>query len=319
MSKETWESFSRRDFIKFVPTFLYGMVGAISLSDNEAFHRINIWENPLPTPDANAHKFLLISDIHAGNIDDGARQNNTKSLSTLKNVVKHLKDYPFDRLIQMGDVIRQQKNKNQNVANYEKVLNILKQFPFPTSHLLGNHDTWGITSDSLNNLSQKHNLNGFYGVQEYKNFQIVWLDMNAPEGFLGELPEERIEWLKNRVIFKDTPTIIFSHYAFLPQDVEGNNYFGKDPNLTSLTNGQKVWEGLKKFPIHAIVSAHMHQVIYSQIGKTHMITVPAFVENMLSSDSGENPGVYSILEVNYPKKFVLKSCFGSICFSRIQI
>lgn len=162
-------------------------------------------------------------------------------------------------------------------------------------------------------------MNGFYGVERFKNFQIVWLDMTAKENSPGTLPEERVGWLKNKVIFKDTPTVIFSHYSFLPQDTEGNYYFDQDSSLTALTNGVNVWESLKGLPIFAVISAHMHQTTYSRVDNTHMITVPAFVENMLSSDANENPGVYSILEINYLKKFVLKSYFGSICFSRIQI
>lgn len=310
---------TRRDFIKFIPVLGTAMGLSGILTGIDLLQHVNIWERPLPVSDPDTHKFLLIADVHGGNFDDGARQNNSKSFATLGNVLKHLKDYPFDRAIQMGDLIRQQTSENQNITNYKEGLRLLEQLPFPTTHLLGNHDIWGISPKNFFKISREHSLNSFYGIEKYKNFQIVWLDMAAAKDTPGTLPEERIDWLRNEVIFKDTPTIIFSHYALLPQDPEGNYYFGGDSSLTTLTNGQKVWESLKGLPIHAVIGAHMHQITHSRVGGTHMITVPAFVENMLSSDINENPGVYSILEVNYPKKFVLKSYFGSVCFSRIQI
>ncbi|HKC04673.1 MAG TPA: metallophosphoesterase [Patescibacteria group bacterium] len=309
---------NRNEFLRFIPSFLTAAVGGAALA-NIDLKNINIWEHPLPTPDPDSNNFLVIADVHGGNFDSGARQNNTQSFNTLSSVLKHLKDYPFDRMVQMGDLIRQQRNENQNIENYEKGIEVIGKVPYPVTHLLGNHDVWGISNENAVKISERHNLGSFYGVEKYKNFQIVWLDITAPLGATGALPEERVDWLRNEVIFKDTPTIIFSHYAFLPQDTDGNYYFEGDSGLTALTNGQKTWESLKGLPIHAVVSAHMHWGAYSKVGETHMITVPAFVENMISSNSGENPGVYSILEVDFPKKFVLKSYFGSICFSRIQI
>lgn len=310
---------NRRDCFKLIPSALLGAIGGTLLADSNPLRRINIWERPLPKADPDAYKFLIIADIHAGNFDNGVRQNNTESLNTLKDVLKHLEDYPFDRVIQMGDLIRQLEGEGQNITNYEKGLHILEQFPCPVTHLLGNHDIWGISPESFLEIYKERNLNPFFGVEKYNNFQIVWLDMSASPSKPGTLPEERIDWLKNKIIFKDTPTIIFSHYALLPQDADGNYYFGGSPGLTAFTNGPRVWESLRGLPVHAIVSAHMHWGAYSRVDKTHMITVPAFVENMVSSNSDENPGVYSILEVNYPEKFVLKSYFGSICISRIQI
>ena len=309
----------RRNFLKLIPASILGMVGGAVIGKHQTENDINIWEQPLPVPDPDSCRFLLISDIHIGDVNDGNRQNNTQSLVTLTSVVSHLKDYPLNRVIQMGDLVTQQKSENQNITNYKKGLQILQQFPVPVTNLLGNHDVWGISPQSFAEISQDFNLDPFFGVEEYDNFQIVWLDVKASEGYPGNLPEERIDWLRNKVIYKDTPTIIFSHYPVLQQDVDGNYYFNGERQKSAFTNGSKVMECIKGLPVFAIISGHMHWVAYSQTGKISMVTVPSFVENILSSNPKEIPGVYSILEVNYPKKFVLKSYFGSICISRIQI
>jgi len=319
MPKEIEQNFSRRDFLKLLPSTFVGMAGGIVLAQNNPLDNINIWERPLPAPDPNSTKFLIIADAHVGSNDDGERQNNSKSLNTLKGVLSKLQNYPFDALIQMGDLIRQQSSERQNVDNYQKSLDVFDKISIPKIHILGNHDVWGISPENLAILNNKYNLDPFFGVKEFKDFQVVWLDMAAKSGHPGTLPEERVDWLKNNVIYKDTPTFIFSHYSLLPQDVEGNYYFNGNSNLTALTNGLKVWESLKGLPVNAIISGHMHWIGYSQVNNTHMLTVPSFVENMMSSDQSENPGIYSILEINYPKQVVLKSYYGSICISRIQI
>lgn len=316
---EDGSNFSRRDFLKFIPSTLIGMAGGAILSENNPQGNVNIWERPLPIPDSKSNRFLLIADTHIGLSDDGERQNNTKSLGVLKNVLTHLYNYPFDMVVQMGDLIRQTADEKLNIINYETSLKAFKEFSTPTIHLLGNHDVWGISQASLSKIKQRYDLSPFWGIKEYKDYQVVWLDMEAKSGAPGTLAEERVDWLKNSVIYKDTPTFIFSHYSLLPQDVDGSYYFNGDSNLSALTNGPKVWESLKGLPVNAVISGHMHWIGYSQIDKTHMLTVPAFVENMMSADQSENPGVYSILEVDYPNKFVLKSYFGSICISRTQI
>ncbi len=315
MAKESERSISKRDLFRLIPPFLTGLAGGAVLGDRVT--RYNIWEHPLPVPDPNAHRFLIFGDIHAGDIDNGPRQNNTKSLETLESVLEHLKDYPIDYGMQMGDLIRQQGSENQNVANYKKALHLFQKLPYPTAHLPGNHDVWGISPAGLAEIAQENGIDSFYGFKKFNNFQIVWLDMVALKEHPRTLPVERIDWLKN--IIGETPTFIFTHYPLIPQDTEGNYYFDRSPSLTSLTNYQDVWESLKGLPVAAVISAHMHWISHSQVQETQMITVPAFVENMLSSDQSENPGVYSILEIDYPKKFMLRSYFGSICFSQIQL
>lgn len=310
---------TRRDVIRFIP-FLGAVMGTAGLMAGvENLKQVDIWKHPLPPPDPEANKFLLLADIHGGDFDNGPRQNNSQSFNTLRSVVKHLKNYPFDRAFQMGDLIRRESIESRNIAHFEEGLQILNDLPFPVSQMVGNHDWWAMSEENISKISKKYNLDNFYGVQKYKDFQVVWLDMTAEKNKPGTLPPERIDWLKNNIIFKDTPTIIFSHYSLLPEDTDGNFYFEGNKNLTTLKNGASVWESLKGPPIHAVISGHMHWTNYHQVGGTHFVTVPSFVENMLSSDSNEVPGAYSILEVNFPKKFVLKSYFGSICFSRIQL
>lgn len=120
---------NRNEFLRFIPSFLTAFVGGVALADINPLQRVNIWEREMPSPDPDAYRFLLIADVHGGSFDNGARQNNSKSLATLKNVVNHLKDYPFDRAIQMGDLIRREKELISQTS--KRVFKFLVNYPSP--------------------------------------------------------------------------------------------------------------------------------------------------------------------------------------------
>lgn len=309
------QDLSRADFFKVVKALAGGAVLAGYTRNWKP--GIDAWKQPLPDPNSAAKRFLLIADVHAAPYDSGDRQTNNKSLDTLNNVVSHLRGYPFDRVLQMGDLINEQFFGSENRKNYEACVDVLQQFPAPVLNLLGNHDLWAIPKQDLSALFRKRNLNEFYGVETFDTFQIAWLDVDAPPNVHGTLPPERIDWLK-QIIYKDTPTFIFTHYPLLPQNVDGNVYFNGDTGQSAYTNGIDAWKALDGLPVPAIVSAHLHWGSHSRVGNTDMITVPAFVENIAAHDADENPGIYSVMEITDPTQFTLKSFFGSACFMRFE-
>jgi len=308
---------SRKDFLKLIAALAAGTAGAFLFSNLPDTRKFDVWENDLPEPILGAKRFLLIGDVHAGDTNDSVRQTNTRSAENLQNVIDHLGNYPFDLLIQMGDVIKEGKNEARNIENYETVIDILKQFPHQTINLLGNHDLWGISPENISAIYGRNNLNSPYGVQQFDDFQIVWLDVIAEKNIHGLPPEERIDWLKS-IIFRDTPTFIFSHYALLPQDISESYYFGGDSAQTAFGNGEKVWRALEGLQVHGFINAHIHEGKYSKVNNTHMITIPAFVENTFAN-TNENSGAYSIMEITSPYEWSLKSYLGNTCLMDITI
>lgn len=306
-------SLSRGDFFRVMAA----LAGGALLTTTDAIPRADIWRRPLPEPGPDATRFLLIGDVHAAPFDSGMRQTNSKSTHALSEVLQHLDGYPFDRFFQLGDLITEQDSLHVNITNFSRCLDILGRFPVPAIHLLGNHDLWGIPKPELLNMFRSRGLNPEYGSAEFNRFQVVWLDMDAPPRTTGYLPEERIDWLKS-VIYRDTPTFIFTHYPFLQQNPDGNPYFEGDRTRTAYTNGVEAWRALEGLPVHAVIGAHLHWGSHTREGTTDMMTVPAFVENIAAHDDNENPGIYSVLEITDPTTFTLKSYFGSTCFLQFQ-
>ncbi|KKU63104.1 MAG: hypothetical protein UX86_C0034G0011 [Candidatus Amesbacteria bacterium GW2011_GWC1_47_15] len=278
----------------------------------------DIWKHDLPDPKPHALRFLLIGDVHVGDKDNSPRQLNTQSLDMLAAVNGHLRAYPFDLLIELGDKIKESSVSGHNLSNYRACIEALQPLALPAIHLLGNHDLWGIKFPDLLNIHSRFRLNQPFGLRKFPNFQIAWLDPEIQDqGLPGSITEERIVWLREN-IYKDTPTFIFTHYGFLPQGLGGNPYFNGDTRLTAYSNGPQAWKAIKDLPIPAVFNAHVHRPSYFRSGLTHMFTLPAFVENIHFSYP-LNPGIYSTLEIVSPREFTVDSYYGSKCFQHTPI
>src|SRR5687767_5674921 len=208
---------------------------------------------------------LLLSDIHNGDKDSNKRQANSQVPTILESLIKNPKLQNFDLGFQLGDIIREVDDENENKENLKHVVELCAQFPFPITHLLGNHDLWGLDLEQIQKLFQELNLpNNFYGFLDLPNHQIAWLDLTAQKNHHGYLPKERIEWL-NDTLDPLKPIILFSHYGFFPQDSEGSYYFKNNSRATALQNGPKAWEMIKHLPIQAVISGHIHWIAYSKV------------------------------------------------------
>ena len=309
---------TRREFNKTVA--LFGVGALINLVFGRALPQpTSGLEIELPPDGDSAKRLLLLADVHIGNTNRSLlRQINTHAASQLQSTVNQMKDKYFDWVIQLGDLISEAGNENTNIKNYKKGLEIINHMHSPVINIPGNHDIWGIGTARLSQTLQELGYNmPLYGVKEISpNCQIVWLDLAAKKREIGVLPDERIDWLRE-VIHPDTPTIIFSHYGFLPPDTEGNYYYEKDREAATFSNGPQAWRYLRDLPIRAVVSAHLHEETFSIVGHTNMLTIPSFTEN-IASHIPAIPGVYSILEVT-DSRLNLKSYCGKYCFSSMSL
>ncbi len=257
-------------------------------------------------------RICLLADVHIAPTDQNPRQANSLAESKLKATLAHLGSHEFDLLIQLGDLITETHEEQINIRNYTNGLRLFKQLPGPFLSVVGNHDLWGIPKEDISQIHSGLGLNTLRGVKEFPYFQIVWLDLVARRGAVGAVPEESVELLR-RVIYPDTPTIIFSHYPLGPQDIRGNPYFQNNPALATVANGEAIWKAIRHLPsIRAVVSGHTHQQSHRLLGRTHLFTLPAFIENPDPGLERRVPGIYSVLQVT-PDSLNLSSFQGGIC------
>lgn len=294
---------SRSAFLKIASVF--PLLTRALTGSSPILPQTEIWEKSGPEVDSSAFRILLLTDIHSG-ITDTPFQANTLAVPYLHNLVNNLRSSSFEFLVLLGDLIKETPSQTINELLYREVLNILADLPFPTINLLANHDLWGIPRERLCHILNQHGLNPPKGLLQYDDFQIAWLDLEAPPGIHGWLPENTITWLEENT-YQDYATFIFTHYPLLPQNSLGNPYFRDNPQSTALANGPQIWEALAEKFIPAIISGHTHSPALIFTEKTLMFTLPAAVENLDSSNLTEYPGSYSILEITDPLHFIITS------------
>ena len=257
--------------------------------------------------DRQVVKLLLITDVHAGTIDI-LRPSNRLETNMLKAVLKLMPKNYFDRAIQLGDMVVNTGTEQKDIENLRANLSAFKELSCPQKHLVGNHDIRQITEDNLKKTFREFGLQDqFYGIEEFANFQAVWLDQITENGVNGFLPEERIDWLI-RNINPVMPTVIFSHQSLVPPDVSENYLFRDRPQDSYLVNGPEVWAAIRHLPILAVVSGHTHLPSVIPADLTQMISLPAFSEHL--GINPQNPGVYSIFQTD-GIKFFLSSYSGA--------
>jgi predicted MPP superfamily phosphohydrolase len=276
-------------------------------------------KTPVPQKiDASIQRILLLADLHLGQTDINPRQANSYTAKTLTGFVDKLSPQEFDLFVQLGDMISDSSDKQTCLDNLKTNLEISRNLPLLSIYLLGNHDLWNLSLEEINQVFEQEGVTPqFYGIKDFDNHQIVWLDLVAPPGQHGYLPSDRIDWLRSTIDPKK-PIILFSHYGFFPQDPDGSYYFKSHSIYTALQNGPLVWRRLRDLPIQAVISGHIHWGSYSKVDNTHMITLPSFTENIASDNQHFNPGIYSILELK-DEHLVLKSFFNNFCFFNVQI
>ncbi len=269
-------------------------------------------------------KILVIGDIHIGDSRESTthpgivRQANTQSEKTLKALIPKLSNFDFDLVVHTGDALRDTYEKEVDETNLTKTLTLLNELKVPTIHLIGNHELRAFSRSEVENIYRKAKVDPiFYGMQEYSDFRIVWLDIELDRKDKAFLPKNTLEWLDT--LPKDNkPSIIFSHYSLIPIDEKGTFYFEKQPETMHLENATDVRTALAHINPLIHINGHVHLLTHQQENKTHYISAPSFSENIAGETHlDNNPGIYSVLEIK-DTTFVFSTYSGQFTFAKIQ-
>jgi 3',5'-cyclic AMP phosphodiesterase CpdA len=295
---------SRRQFLALTGLTLSGALGYYFA------HRFGFWDGSAdwsgkpPELDLQATNFLLFADTHFG-IYDSPHQANVMALPVFSTVANRLASSPFDQVLTLGDIVREEKSPKVNDSLFQKYLNLLNQFPLPAISLLGNHDRHGFSDEGLHHLYAKNRLNPFYGVKDFGQFQLVWLDVDVSASYYGTLPDTTRQWLHTVLPLK--PSLIVSHQGFIPYSIKSMHYFQKDAN-TAFANGPEVWQEIKHMPIIGVFSGHTHVPAGRIIDGVPHYTVTAFSERY---EGDSTTGTYSILTIFNPGHWRIGTYLGN--------
>lgn len=260
--------------------------------------------------------------MESGTIPGFYRQANSQAESALTEAVESINQLAPDLVVHLGDALSKTQIKtsfDEDRENMLTTLGLLKKIKAPAIHLLGNHELKAFNQEQVDEIYQTASIEPkFFGVQEFDEFRLIWLDIEKDKENYISVPQKRVEWLRSLPESSKT-TLVFCHYSLVPIDLTGSYYANliTDRRLLYLYNDNDVLKALKHLSPKLYINAHNHLLIYQIKDQIHHITNPAFSENIAADSYPENnPAVYSLLDVD-KNHFDLTIFSNRFCFGRI--
>ncbi len=245
----------------------------------------------MPKIDSNRPlRFGIVTDVHLSTKPEGAAGTNP-SAADLGALIEGFRTKKVDFVLQLGDLIS--GIGNHYLEELRLALTILKSYPGPIRHVIGNHCLALPREKLMAELGIKESYYSF----SIKGFRFIVLDgmdvsvLREPETaeerkmieyyhahpeihhYCGAVGERQKAWLKEvllRAEQAEEPVIALCHFPLLPETT--------DEKHGLLWNHSEIAELLASSPaLKACISGHYHYGGHQMQGGTHFVVLPAFV------------------------------------------
>jgi calcineurin-like phosphoesterase family protein len=253
---------------------------------------------------------VIFSDLHYAPerpVNNGSiieRKLTDEALPLLNNLIKSInEDIKPDVVFNLGDIVEDFNNKEDDIVNLNFIWNKLKEIKVPFYSLAGNHDlrSMDCREDVERIMGYKHStfsvdLNGYH-------FVLLGLDVKSDlsreyGGILKTqfLSDEDLEWLRQDLKANSLPCVILSHFGIAEDNMKGNWWFEKNPDHALLGNRKELKEILSQDKnLIAVFSGHQHWTKFHIEKNINYYVIGSMTENI--NDDGIPDGVYFEIEL----------------------
>lgn len=151
-----------------------------------------------------------------------------------------------DFVVNLGDLIEDVNNSEDDIKNYKYIYDKLNNFLCPVFSVTGNNDLKTIDSRStLEKIMGYHHSTYSF---DYNNFHFVFLGLDVNNNDIlndGGISRTQyasksdIEWLESDLIKNKFPCIIFNHFGIAEDNMKGNFWFNNNSENALLKNRKK--------------------------------------------------------------------------------
>lgn len=258
---------------------------------------------------AKTIRFGVVSDIHFADRDPQINRYYRQSLDKLAECVDTMEKEKVDFLVELGDFKDQgdPPNMEQTIHFLDTIEKEFNRFSGPCYHVLGNHDEDSISKQQFlarirnGDLPEARNYYSF----EKNDFQFIVLDANfTSEGIPYEkgnfdwkdchVPQEQLDWLKDKLENQKLPTIIFIHQRL------DSFHSLRDYCPDNADDVRNILEEANN--VLAVFQGHDHRGGFNSINNIPYYTI----KGMIEGEGPENSG-YAIVEIkrNFEKDFII--------------
>lgn len=229
-------------------------------------------------------KLGIITDIHHGYRgwkDEDV--NFDAEITAATRVAAHkLQRYGVSHTLVLGDVVHEMDSYSQNIANLEKVVNILDKMDYDTTYTMGNHDNQAISSMDFSYITGDIS---FEEIKTDNNVRIFVVDSACGEhDNVGYVPEKMFEWLDENLT-EDTYNVVASHFPLTyTEKYSQSKFFNEYPEGVFPVN-KRLFEDVSG-RVEMNICGHLHFEEHVEWEKEGIRTIsfPPII-NFLSNDA----------------------------------
>lgn len=255
-------------------------------------------------------KLVVFSDIHYApeppvNNDSIIERKLTQySLPIIRQLIDEINNcIKPDIVVNLGDLIEDFNNHDQDIVNLNFIWNILKTIESPFYSAIGNHDLRSM--ESRKEVEQIMDYENSTFSVDIKGYHLIFIGLTVnpqigtTEGGIQKtrvISDEDLEWLKNDLEQNKLPFIVFTHYGIAEDEMKANWWFEKCPNSALLQNRKEVKNIIKKDKnLMAVFSGHQHWTRKIIEENVEYYIVGSLTENI--NDDGVPDGVYFEIDI----------------------
>ena len=256
-------------------------------------------------------KVVMFSDLHYAPerpINNGSvidRKLTDLALPLLDKLIEKINNkIKPDVVFNLGDLVEDFNDKNQDLVNLSFIWNKFKDIKVPFYSLIGNHDLRSMDSRTEVEKIMGYNHSTFsFDIKGY-HFVLLGLDVNNKIGHeyggiykTQFISNKDLEWLKEDLKNNKLPCVVLSHFGVAEDDMKGNWWFEKNPSHALLGNRKELKEILKADKnLIAVFSGHQHWTKFNIEDNISYYVIGSMTENI--NDDNVPDGIYFEIELN---------------------
>ena len=214
--------------------------------------------------------FGAVADIQYADKGDRFSRDFRDSLGKLDKAVSYFNTQDLAFVVQLGDMVDGQSDKDKNLEDYRKVLDIFNAIKAPKYHVAGNHCMTLGTSTLLQSFGTER-LYYDFTVPQAPGWRFIVLDGN--DGGTWRMGEGQLSWLSGKLketVSNKERVICFCHFPLL-NEIALTHRLHEPEDVLKVIDESHV-------DVIAWISGHHHKGGYALRNGVHHVSVKGMVE-----------------------------------------
>jgi 3',5'-cyclic AMP phosphodiesterase CpdA len=247
-----------------------------------------------------AVRFALISDVHFGppaSFAGKLRKLSHEAASLTERFVKRMNEVERPQLVvNLGDVI-EDENREADLGNYRRFVDILGRLDAPVLHVAGNHDFVHLSEADLRAL-WKHE-GALYYSRDLGGVHFSILHTIETKDVAVRLPDEQLDWLRSDLGRAEPPCVVLMHHPASEMRLTGNRWFEKAPHICRIAERRKLRAVIESSAkVVAAFNGHVHWNHLDVIAGIPYVTLQSLIENLDEDAPGRAAAAWAVCDLS---------------------